>query len=192
MQGSEQPPGTGWIGSSDAGGRHVLGPLMACALALTWPGSPRAENLEYAVKATFLYKFAPFVDWPRGPAPPAFILCVQGDDPFGPVLDRAVEGQRIEGRPVVVRRIEVVAPGSGCQVAFLAGSHRQSVLDALRALRGAPVLTVTDGEAPHGVIHFRIKDNRVRFDVDQVAADEAGLGLSSKLLNLALSVRVRR
>jgi len=50
------------------------------------------DSLETAVKATYLYKFAPFVTWPQRPGP--FVICVVGRDPFGPVLDQAVAGQR--------------------------------------------------------------------------------------------------
>jgi hypothetical protein len=41
------------------------------------------------------------------------------------------------------------------------------------------------------MIHFQIASNRVRFHVDDRAAAAAGLGISSKLMALALSVRTR-
>src|ERR1700756_4784994 len=55
-----------------------------------FPVSTRSDTLEYAVKAAYLYKFTPFVEWPAsafaGPGSP-FNVCVLGDDPFGPALD---------------------------------------------------------------------------------------------------------
>jgi hypothetical protein len=53
------------------------------------------------------------------------------------------------------------------------------------------VLTVTDGEwRPHrGMVDFEISGGRVRFNIDQAAANAAGLTISSKLLDVALSVR---
>jgi hypothetical protein len=153
------------------------------------------ESLEYAVKATYLYKFAPFVEWPTGASTStALELCVAGDDPFGSILDRAVSGQRVGGRPVEVRRLAAVRPGDDCHILYLAGSPEQSTAEALEAMRGAPVLTVTDaaqGEGPKGVIHFVIQDNRVRFEIDAQAASARGLKISSKLLDLAVNVRRR-
>jgi YfiR/HmsC-like len=155
-------------------------------------------SLEYRVKAAYLYKVAPFVSWPQsalgGPGRP-FILCVQGSDPFGSELDRAVAGQGVAGHPFVVRRLETVSADSGCLILFAGGSRRQSVADALHAVRGTNVLTVTDGErpdAPRGVIHFVISEGRVRFDIDTQAARENGLEVSAKLLVLAHDVRPRR
>ena len=65
----------------------------AFALALSPSGAAYAQFQEFQVKAAYLYKFAPFVDWPANafpsPASP-LVLCVAGEDPFGPMLDRAV------------------------------------------------------------------------------------------------------
>lgn len=173
----------------------VIGVLLA--LAAGGPGLA-ADSLEYPVKAAYLYKFGPFVEWPpaafEGPASPV-VICVVGDDPFGPMLEKTVEGQHIGQRVVTVRRIEALGRGSGCHVAYLSGGKAQSVAEGLAAASGMAVLTVTDAGRPgavRGVIHFVIKDNRVRFHIDDAAAAKGGLNISSKLLSLGLSVRSRK
>jgi hypothetical protein len=151
-----------------------------------------AQSPGVAVKATYLYKFAAFVDWPpkafEGPASP-LVVCVQGDDPFGPELDRAVSGQKIGRRPVLARRIEAADAASGCHVVFVAGSKRQPQADALKALHGSGALTVTDGGG--GAIRFVTLNDRVRFDIDALEAAADGLTLSSKLRSLAHNGRSR-
>jgi len=67
--------------------RTVLSACLAFVIAvLATATSARAEEaLDAAVKATYLYKLAPFVDWPPAsfPAPDSpFDLCIVGDDPF--------------------------------------------------------------------------------------------------------------
>jgi hypothetical protein len=156
--------------------------------------SARADGLETAIKATYLYKFAPFVEWPESAfagASAPFTLCVVGDDPFGAVLDRAVAGQRVGERSIVVRRMETVQRNTGCQIAYLGGSPAQSVAEALKTLRGAPVLTVADGQGTGAMIDFALRDQRVRFAIDDAAAADAGLNISSKLLSLAIEVQKR-
>ncbi|HEX4198489.1 MAG TPA: YfiR family protein [Caulobacteraceae bacterium] len=152
------------------------------------------ESLATDIKAAYLYKFAPFVVWP-GPPPAAdapFAVCVVGADPFGSVLDRAVAGQKVGARPIIVRRLAAAARDMPCQIAFLAGGRGQGVKDELAALHGAPVLTVTDGGAAAGVVDFAIAQGRVRFRIDDETAAEDGLTISSKLLSLAVSVRPRK
>jgi hypothetical protein len=171
--------------------------LVAAGLALGCPfGAQAQESLETAVKAAYLYKFAPFVDWPAAAAAHAagapFTICVIGADPFGPVLDRAVAGQKVGDRPIAVRRLAAAAHDSPCDIAFLGGSRAQSVKDELTVLHGAPVLTITDGGTAPGVVDFALTQGRVRFRVDDQAAAEDGLTISSKLLSLAVSVRPRK
>jgi hypothetical protein len=186
-----------------ASARALILHLRCIVLALLVLAPVRAHaqvedpSLAYAVKAAYLYKLAPFVGWPTGALPPEpapFSICVVGDDPFGPLLDRVVEGQQLGGRPIVVRRIEIARADDVCPVMFLGGSSRQSVSEAIDALRDQPVLTVTDSAgrfAAKGIIYFVIVSDRVRFEIDDTQADRRGLRISSKLLGLATSVTSR-
>ncbi len=170
---------------------------LASALALCLAGThataaPSAQ--EVAVKAAYLAKFAPFVVWPEAAfaasnAP--LVLCVQGDDPFGGALDRLTAGQSVGAHPVIVRRMPRLDPDSGCQIAYLAGSSVQSPAAALKVVEGQPVLTVTDAEAggEKGIVHLVLIDGRVRFMIDAGKAGQSQLGISSKLLALAVEVK---
>lgn len=173
--------------------------VVALGMALL-PGKASAadESVEYAVKAAFLHKFGSFVEWPAtafaSPTSP-FQLCVVGEDPFGAALDKAVSGQQIARRPVEVRRLKTVKPDSGCHIVYLAASETQRFAQINEALRGSSVLTVSDGRSPGaatGIINFVIKDDRVRFDIDDEAAAQNRLAISSKLLSVALNVKPRR
>jgi hypothetical protein len=142
-----------------------------------------------AVKAAYLAKFPFYVEWPSSafatPSSP-IVLCVVGEDPFGSMLDEAVTGQQVQGRAVTVRRLKNAARDTGCHMVY-AGSDARA--EALRASTNA--LVVTDSPAGAGAINFVIKDNRVRFTVDDDAAAQSGLAISSKLLSVALAVKSR-
>jgi hypothetical protein len=165
-------------------------------LAASVPASPGwAEDIDLSIKATYLYKFAPFVEWPpsafSGAATP-LTICLQGPDPFGPLLDHAVLGKGRGPRPFLIRRIAVAGPDAGCQILYARGSREQSVAAALKSVEGAPVLTVTDAEddaRSKGMINLVLRGEHVRFEIDQAAAQASGMTLSSKLLDLAVSVR---
>lgn len=172
----------------------ILG-LALASLAAPSAGAAETSAIESAVKATYLYKLPPFIAWPStsfdGPNRP-LVICIVGRDPFGASLDSAVAGLRIGERPIAVRRLEQAGPQAGCHVMYLGGSAAQSVAAALAAMQGAPTLTVTDraiGDEAKGMVHFVVRDNRVRFEIDNSAAAAAGLGISSKVLALATDVR---
>jgi hypothetical protein len=171
--------------------------VLAAALLSGGPARADGDAPEYVVKAAYLSKLGDYVEWP----PAAFAtaaspvtLCVAGDDPFGAALETNAAGQLIAGRAVVIRRLKTVDRGAVCQILYVGGSDQQNVAQALEAVRGMPVLTVTDearGTAT-GVVHFVVKDKRVRFTIDDEAASLNGLKISSKLFGLALSVRPRK
>lgn len=170
---------------------------MALALAPVLPAAAQDASLEYAVKAAFLYKLGPFVEWPEQAfraADSPVNLCVVGGDPFGGVLDRAVAGQSIGSRPIVVRRLPTVGPGDACHILYIVGADPRRTAGVVGLVRGTPVLTVTDGvrePGAKGIVNFVIQSNRVRFEIDDFAAAENGLAISSKVMSLAVSVRPR-
>lgn len=177
----------------------VAGAVALGLAAFAGPSSPAgaqtAASLEYPVKANYLVKFAAFVQWPAeslGPSTP-MTVCILGEDPFGAVLDRAAGAEVVDGHRVVVRRLDRVDARSGCQMIYLGASREQTPAQALAALAGAPVLTVTDSArgADRGIIHFAVSGQRVRFHIDDRRAARARLSISSRLLSLALSVRPR-
>lgn len=173
-------------------GRASLVAILA-AMAAHGAAAAEAPSIEYAVKAAYLYKFAPFVQWPPAvfaSASSPFQLCILGRDPFGASLARAVSGQRVDDHPVVIRRLDRVDASSGCHMLYLGASRAQTSAEALKALRGLPTLTVADDDRETGaIIRFVVRDNRVRFDIDAAAAAASHMTISSKLLGLATSGR---
>lgn len=153
---------------------------------------------QYRLKAVFLYNFAKFVEWPlqtfKGSADP-IAICVLGKDPFGDSLQQAVNGKAIEGRPVYIREIQDAQHTAGCHILFIAGSERKRVRSTLDAIRGAAVLTVGESEgfaSEGGIINFKMDAGHVRLQINLDAAEQARLGISSKLLSLAEIVKGRR
>lgn len=168
--------------------------LIGVLTVSAWSGAPRAANpqpLEQAVKASFLFKFAPFIEWPGNSAETgrAFTICLAGEDPFGATLDEVVRGQRISGRPVIVRRLGEAGNAAGCQILF-AGKSPSTTYAPFTEIAGQPVLTVSDQKSgvPGSMIQFVMQSGRVRFQIDDGAARASGLVISSKLLSLAVSV----
>ena len=124
-----------------------------------------------------------------------FSICIPGVDPFGVAIDRVVNGQRVGQHAVDVKRPAKVDKSSTCHLLYLGGLKGPALAEAISAVKGAPVLTVTESQGPddpRGMIDFRFRGRRVRFTIDQDAVRQSGLIVSSKLLDLAASMRQRR
>lgn len=166
--------------------------LARMALAVLVLGAGQAQgqtNLENAVEAAYLAKFSPYIEWPPASfqdATAPIKLCVLGPDPFGSALDRAAAAQR-DGRVVSVLRLASPDLAASCQMVFVADPEAARSLPA--GLETQPVLTVSDSDAVPAMIRFVVVQNHVRFVIDDGAARRSGLRISSRLLNLAVTVK---
>jgi hypothetical protein len=175
----------------------LLGRHATVLLAFTWlmcgMGRSQYQHTEYEVKAVYLYQFGRFVRWPASSQQGnQFSICVLGYDPFGPLLDSTVEGETLEGRPLLVRRISEPQQAAGCRIVFISSSEQNRIISILSALADKPMLTVSDvpGFCDHGgMIQFVLEGKRVRFAVNRAAAERAGLSFSSDLLRVATLVK---
>src|SRR5512146_1471692 len=165
---------------------------LLAAVALLGGRPALAEPTAQQVEAVFLFYFTQFVDWP----PQAFagehspiVIGVLGRDPFGGALDQAVAGERVNGRPIVVRRLQSIADAASCHILYIGASEAPQLPQILSTLQGHNVLTVSDLDhfaRRGGMIRFVLIDQRVRLLINAPAARAAGLTLSSKLLRAAI------
>jgi hypothetical protein len=170
----------------------LLALIMGFGLAAPGPLRGADESLEYQVKAAFLLNFIKFTEWP----PSAFtasdspiFICILGADPFGDALDQVIAGESVNGKKVAVERLKRAPSAKACQVLFISKSEKN--IDKILPALGPGVLTVGDEETfirGGGMISFVIENRRVRFDINQTAAENAALKLSSKLLSVARAV----
>ena len=179
---------------------HALSCLITlsvgCLLAVSNIAAQGPKPTEYNVKAAYLTNLGRFVEkWSARPNPSpdeSFDLCVLGQDPFGPTLDAAVKGEKIGGSPLEARRISHPQDALSCRVLFIGSSEEAQLNVVLAALGTAPVLTVADIPdfvKQGGMIQFVMDGNQVKFEINLVSAQRAGLKLSSELLKLARVVR---
>lgn len=179
--------------------RHPGSRLAALAIALAVAVPMHAQPpsaIEANVKAVFLYNFAKYVSWPAvaiGDRSPAEIrICVTADDSFFALLKSAVQGEDIDGKPLVPVALDGLDAAKTCQILYVGDARTPDARAWLGVVRTSQVLTVADGTLPDGpVIAFVRDQNRVRFDVNRIAASRHGLNISSKLLRLARQVRDR-
>jgi len=164
-------------------------------LGLSSMHGQRAKPTEYEVKATYLYNFSRFVEWPAKVTHAqggSFVICVLGKDPFGASLNAILADEATTGKTVVAQRIPTPQDAVNCRVLFISSSEDTHLKQILATLGQASVLTVS--ELPEftqrgGMVQFVSDGNRVRFEVNLASAEHAGLTLSSELLKVAVNVR---
>jgi hypothetical protein len=165
--------------------------LLCVTAGLLTAAVPAAaqEALEARVKAAYVYKFLAYVARPPGSfagAEAPQVIGVMGADAVRVDLDRLVAGRRVDGRPLVTRRIVPGDSLEGVHVLYVGRAVRVS--SVMPMVGNRPILVITDvptGLAEGGALNFVLVDGRVRFEAAPGAAERLGLRLSSRLLAVA-------
>ena len=173
--------------------RRCGGAVLAALLLGTATG--RAQNVtESSLKAAFIYSFAKFTEWPPEvlPTTATFTACVLGDSPIRDALERTVKGRLLLGRGISVSLVQLDGNLRSCHLLYVSGVTPAQVLVIVTAVRGAPVLTISDVDdfaRQGGIAQMFVEDGKMRFDLNPEVAKRSRLQLSSKLLVLAAHVR---
>jgi hypothetical protein len=161
--------------------------LIQCLGALTFTGRAYGQKVnEQQIKAVFIYNFTQFIEWPaesfESPQDP-FVIGVLGENVFGKYLEEAVADERYKSRPIVVRYYATPKDVGNCQILYIGSLANPGKVTGER-----PVLTIGERQdfmEQNGLLRFYKDGNKVRIEINDKAAGDAGLTISSKLLQLA-------
>lgn len=160
--------------------------LLILCLPLAALSEPVKER---DMKAALLYNFAIFTTWPESPSN-AFNICVFEEDREN-INHHLLTTKKIDGKPVsfvVLKKIDAI---KDCQVLY----SEEKRIDTPRIsdiLPNHPVLSIVDTtEKPlsKGIVNIQLVNNRFQFSINNEAAKQSNLSLSSKLLRLAVEVK---
>jgi hypothetical protein len=164
---------------------RLILPLLLLSLLASVNGRSQPVH-EVEIKAVFIYNFTKFIQWPEesfDPSQETFVIGILGESELGKFLEEAVAGETYKSRPIEVKYFPTLKDVTRCQILYVGESVTRTKFNP-----GFPVLTV--GDRPDfmeqkGIIKFYNEGNKVRFQINESAADAAGLVISSKLLRLA-------
>jgi hypothetical protein len=175
-------------------GRFIRWLCVPGILVFAQAGATPGPAVEYQVKASLVFNFMHFIEWPGDAFESGgqIIVCLIGRDVYGNAL-RLLEREVVQGRSLAVKTYGLWYPvlANSCHVVIFSREERASVRQALVAMADKSVLSV--GETPGfledgGIIRFTIIEDTVQFEVNLDAAKRARLNISSKLLRLASNV----
>ena len=183
-------------GGRPAGLRLVLSvALMLLAMTAGTAVAQTPASKEYQIKAAFLFNFLQFIEWPPttfSNAAAPLRIGVLGDNPFGKALDETVKNETIRSRGLAVKYSRRLEDVDDCQLIFISKSEKGRLVELLSKLNSREKLIVSEIEGfarRGGMINFYLEGTKVRFEINQEAAQRKGLKISSQLLSLGKIVK---
>jgi len=161
--------------------------------------SESKDNLEYKVKAAFIYNFIRFIDWQGHRLPEdssTITIGVLGKSPFNNSFE-PITKKKVKNKKVTVKyfpEFEKIANKTSlkkCHVLFICDSEKEHLEDVINAVKDSCVLTVGEMDGlleAGGIIKFTMHKKKVRFEINLTAARRAKLEIRSQLLRLAKKV----
>jgi len=164
--------------------------LLAVLCLLDSAGVPAEESVSEAkLKAGFIVNFIQFVRWPRNPMP--LVLCGLGTD-RSRELREELGSISTRNPALVVLWVRSVSALDGCHAVYVTAEQGGELPAVVAATAGRPVLVIADldGGAPLGAMLSLVRrgDGQLGFDANLGAVHAAGLGMNSRLLQLARRV----
>lgn len=162
--------------------------LISCVCGL----AQADDNIEYKVKAAYLYNFTKFITWPATNNA-TFNICIVGKNPFGNLLD-ALETKTALDKPIRLFHFDTIKQVKDCQIAYLETTDNQGTISIPGTLTvGTLYNTLTVSSHPFfaeqgGMIGFVIEAEKVRLHINLKALKQSGLGISAKLIEVATLV----
>lgn len=169
---------------------HFLFALyLGFCLPVSHPEAMANETMEHQVKAAFIYNFIAFTHWPDSTGQ-TINLCIYGEDYFGKEIDK-LQNRSINNRHIKVTLIADLDQLKACQVIFFSRSVNNQLSRILSDLQNEPILTLADSPnaTTQGIaINMSLINEKIVFEINLAQVREAGLDISSKLLQLAIKV----
>ncbi len=147
------------------------------------------------VKAAFVLNIARFVAWPadsRADHGERLQLCLYRN----PAVEQAmtsIDGQKVSGRVIEIRRIERLAANESCNILLIDSDALPDFQSELPPDFDRPMLTIADlteggtnGIPRTGIIVSLVRNGaRIGFEINLERSRQTGLRMSSELLKLA-------
>lgn len=149
-----------------------------------------ADDLEYKIKAAYLYNFTKFISWPTPPSS-TFNLCLVGNDPFQDALD-SLEHKKALDKPIRIFRYDQAKQVKDCHIIYFDNPSSASNIGQSNALLVASLNPDGGDQAffsqAGGMIGFALEQDKVKLRINLKALKQSGLSISAKLIEVSTLV----
>ena len=151
---------------------------------------PNSSNSK--IKATFIYNFTKYIDWPEKYKEGNFVIGVLGTTTFYNDLAALLSKKSVGDQKFEIKNYtNSESVSTVCHILFIPAESSGQLPDVLKKLKGKSTLIVTEknGLAKQGSgINFVVDNNKQRFEMNRNNVEKYSLKVASALTALAIPV----
>lgn len=151
----------------------------------------QAQTPDYRFHSVFIYNFTKYIQWPAENQSGDFIIGVLGNSPISGELEKMATNRTVGMQKIVIQRFKSASEVNNCHILFVPNTNTNDFASIQEKLKGKHTLVITEktGMAHKGSgINFVQQDNKWKFELNEVATQNAGLKVSKELSKLAINV----
>jgi len=137
------------------------------------------------IKASYLYNFGKYVDWPEDKKTGNFIISVMGGDNLYQELVKNYNSKQIGSQQIEIRKLSKTLKISECHIIYIGTEYHDMLPQIAEKFKNTPTLIVSDGEktiANGSAVAFLWNDNTWMFDINTANAQSLYVSLTLKSL----------
>ena len=163
--------------------------IFILSVILFYAGVNAQNDLEYQVKAVFVYNFSKYIYWSDAGKSKNFRIGVFGDSKIIAPLRKIAAKKKVYNQQVQIIKYTTLKDSIDCHILFISVSEEKQIKTLLQKIKGKTILTVS--EVPGftregGAINFIVKEGKIKLEINPKSLSRAGLFASAQLLRLAV------
>ena len=170
----------------------IIAAQLTVFLSSSVSTASEAQIEESTLKAVYIEKFTRFVEWPKeseiDDTSKPFIIGIIGENSLEPTLRKIFSARKIRDKNVIIRRMSGTDEIDDCHLLYISNISKEKLQTVLSSVKDKPILTISDTEsfAMSGVlINFYVVNNRLRFEINEMAVRKSHLTFSYRLMQIA-------
>ncbi len=163
---------------------------IALCLLMGIPNQAMAEKdkdgSENLIRSAMIYNFCKFVQWPKTDMD-TLVLGVMAAPNAAPIFS-SIEGKEVHDSFINVKSVETPEDMVGCQLVFIPKNMEDQLPTTFSTAQTESVLTISEIDgfcSKGGIIQLVERRGKLRFFINNKAAGDSHLILSSQLLKMA-------
>jgi len=140
------------------------------------------------IKASFIYNFCKYVDWPAENKKGNFVISVMGGSNLHKELVEQYNTKQIGSQQLEIRKLSKTLNISSCHVLYVGAECTDILPEIAKALEDKPTLIVADskGALQRGAaLNFVVDGTQLKFELNESNASKRDLFVGSTLKSLA-------
>lgn len=149
------------------------------------------NNTNAHIKATFIYNFTRYIEWPLELKKGNFVIGVIGNTPLFIELGEMEKKTTRGNQYFSINKYSSINSLGNCHIIFVAKDQSGNIAEITERFKGKPTLIITEspGMIEKGAdINFVITDNKHGFEVNKGNIAAHGLSMASSLATFAIKV----